>query len=311
MAETNVESNFQTIPVDQIAPAPHQARKVFDEKALKGLAESMRQEGLLQPITVRLIPEARRGGQLSALSTGSDANRSDGQGAQLCAPTYELISGERRLRAAKMLGWPAIDAKIIQTVSEGEAAAKGLIENLQREDLNPIEEARGFEDLNQLDPVYWTQEQIGKITGKGQTYVSESLRLLKLPAGIQDSIARAILTCSHGELLLRLPTPKQQESVAKMMEDGSWNVRKSEKYVNQVLNKIPKQKPAGQKGGYDPFSDLWPQLLSNRAIDAMGGWLVSYKNEHWNFSLSSKAAQTKEDLAKWFKQMNEAISKDQ
>src|SRR5579864_6482075 len=115
MAETTATSVFQSIAIDKIALSRHQARKVFDEEAIKGLAESMKQEGLLQPITVRLAGEA-----------------------------YELISGERRLRGAKLLGWPAIDAKVIQTLSEAEAAAKGLIENLQREDLNPIEEAQGF-----------------------------------------------------------------------------------------------------------------------------------------------------------------------
>ncbi len=198
MAETTVESNFQTIPVDQIKPSPHQARKVFDEEALKGLAESMKQEGLMQPIAVRKVGD-----------------------------TYELISGERRLRAAKLIGWPAIDAKIIKTVSEGEAAAKGLIENLQREDLNAIEEARGFEELNHLDPAYWTQEQIGKVTGKGQTYVSESLGLLRLPESVQDFIARAILSRSHGELLLRLPTPKQQEAVANLIVKHGWSVREA------------------------------------------------------------------------------------
>src|SRR5579871_1428732 len=157
MVEITAASAFQTFPVYHFASSPHQARKVFDEDALQALAESMKQEGLLQPITVRQVGDG-----------------------------YELISGERRLRAAKMIGWPVIDAKVIKTVSEGEAAAKGLIENLQREDLNAMEEARGFEDLNRLDPAYWTQEQIGKITGKGQTYVSESLGLLRLPESVQD-----------------------------------------------------------------------------------------------------------------------------
>jgi len=105
----------------------------------------MKQEGLLQPVTVRRAGE-----------------------------NYELISGERRLRAAKLLGWQSIDSKVIETVSEGEAAAKGLIENLQRENLNPIEEAQAFQDLIQLDPGYWSQDRIVDICGKSKTYVSRA-----------------------------------------------------------------------------------------------------------------------------------------
>src|SRR5437762_3128271 len=99
--------NYQVIPLEQIRPSSHQARKYFDEAKLKGLAESMKQEGQQQAITVREV----QGG-------------------------YELISGERRVRAAKLLGWTNLEAKIIKTASEAEAAAKGLVENIQREDLN-------------------------------------------------------------------------------------------------------------------------------------------------------------------------------
>src|SRR3954468_4067267 len=122
---------LQLVSVALIKPSPHQARKYFDEENLWKLAESLRQEGLIQPITVRkLLPMA--------------GDRED--------PGYELVSGERRLRAAKLLGWDMIEARIISVISEGEVAAKGLIENLQREDLNPVEEAEGFGQLNQVDP---------------------------------------------------------------------------------------------------------------------------------------------------------------
>src|SRR5882672_5570452 len=154
VAPESAKAEFQSILVDQVKPSRHQARKVFDEESIKGLAESMKQETLLQPITVRAVTRTEDSG--------------------LSPQSWELVSGERRLRAAKLLGWTAIDAKVIQTVSEGEAAAKGLIENLQREDLNPIDEASGFQELSQLDPIYWTQDQIVKITGKSKTFVSQS-----------------------------------------------------------------------------------------------------------------------------------------
>jgi ParB family transcriptional regulator, chromosome partitioning protein len=140
MAETTV-ALFQSIAVDQIRPAAHQARKTFDESSIKALAESMKQEGLLQPITVRIVTSDKWTviGNTQDPSNNSSPITDHGSPITGC---YELVSGERRLRAAKLLGWSAIDAKIVQTVSEAEAAAKGLVENLQREDLNPIEEAR-------------------------------------------------------------------------------------------------------------------------------------------------------------------------
>src|SRR5579864_2614663 len=124
-------ATYQSIPIDQITPSMHQARKDFNEEALKGLAESLKQEGLIEPIVVR---------------------QSNGG--------FELIAGERRWRAAKLLNWATIEAKIIQPVNEASAASKGLVENLQREDLNPIEEAEGFADQNKMDPVYWTHDEI-------------------------------------------------------------------------------------------------------------------------------------------------------
>ena len=140
-------SKLQLVSIAQIKPSPHQARKLFDEENLWKLAESLRQEGLIQPITVRqLLPIA--------------GDRED--------PGYELVSGERRLRAAKLLGWTMIEARVISVISEGEVAAKGLIENLQREDLNAIEESEGFLQLNNVDPTYWTHERIAQVTGKSR-----------------------------------------------------------------------------------------------------------------------------------------------
>src|SRR5258708_1019640 len=117
---------YPQILLDQIKPSPYQARKDFSPEELQGLPDSTKKEGLIQPIVVRRVNG-----------------------------TYQLVSGERRFRAAKLLNWAAIDAKVVETVSEGESAAKGLVENLQRQDLNPMEEAVGFQTLNHLDPSYW------------------------------------------------------------------------------------------------------------------------------------------------------------
>src|SRR5882672_4232733 len=139
--------------------------------------ESLRQEGLIQPITIRkLLPMA--------------GDRED--------PGYELVSGERRLRAAKLLGWDRIEARIISVISEGEVAAKGLIENLQREDLNPIEEAEGFQQLNNVDPTYWTHERIAHGTWKRRVYLTPSLAPMPLPKAIKEDVRRRTYTPGHG-----------------------------------------------------------------------------------------------------------------
>src|ERR1051325_1228114 len=138
-------------------------------------------------------------------------------------------------RAAKLLGWDFIDAKVISTISEGEAAAKGLVENLQREDLNPIEEAEGFQELNQLDRKYWTQERISAVCGKGKTYISESLRLLSLPEEVKQKVRTCELSRSHAELLLRLPNPERQVAFGEAMVKSGWSVREAEHHVNAEL----------------------------------------------------------------------------
>jgi ParB family chromosome partitioning protein len=211
------------IPIDKFLPSPHQARLVFDQEKLQSLANSMKEEGQLEPVLVK---------------------QKDG--------AYELIFGERRLRAARLAGLAFLDARIITPVSEAEATAKGLLENLQREGLTPIEEARGFQELNQLDSVYWTQAKIGDLTGKGQTYVSESLRLLKLPQEIQDDITRVILTRSHGELLTSLPTQEIQINMSKKIKEKGWSVRETEKQIALFLKEqgVEKNKKAKRDKPY-------------------------------------------------------------
>jgi ParB family chromosome partitioning protein len=125
---------IQQIPINQIRPSTHQVRKDFDEAGIKSLADSIEKEGLIQPVTVRKV---------------------DGG--------FELVAGERRFRAIKNLGRDTIEARIIETISEAAASANGLVENLQRKDLNPIEEAEGFSALNKMDPSYWTQEQMASV----------------------------------------------------------------------------------------------------------------------------------------------------
>jgi ParB family chromosome partitioning protein len=276
-------TSIQQIPVDQIHPSAHQVRKDFDEEGLKSLSDSIEKEGLIQPVTIRRM----------------------GNG-------YGLIAGERRLRAVKGLGWNSIEARIIDVPSEASASAKGLVENLQRQDLNPIEEAEGFAALNQMDPKYWTQEQIGQVAGRDKGYISRSIGLLGLPEPIKEKLRARNFSRSHAVEFLRLPSSDKQLEAMRTVESNKLSWEATRKMVDEMMSKNSSTKGGKSKkeksSDSDPFAAVWPQMQINRGIEAMGGWVVSYKNDHWNFSLSSTAIPTKEALAAWFKQMASALS---
>jgi ParB family chromosome partitioning protein len=274
-------STLQMIPLTQIKPSPHQARKYFDEENLWKLAESMRQEGLIQPITVRkLLPIA--------------GDRED--------PGYELVSGERRFRAAKLLGWTVLEARIISVISEGEIAAKGLIENLQREDLNPLEEAEGFSQLNQVDPTYWTHERVAQVTGKSRVYITQSLSLLRLPEAIKEDIRRRIYTRGHALEIARLPGPSLQLSVAKLVPDRLTR-EQTRKLIDSILlgkKSLKMTKPGVvstrilvDKAGDDPLADLWPNFILNPWVSSPGSIQVRYLgNWRWSFEVPGPSPET-------------------
>src|SRR5271154_3670305 len=146
-SRTRSSPSLEQLPLEKIFTSPHQMRKQFDPAALRDLARSMKQEGLIQPITVRKVGGA-----------------------------FELVVGERRLRAAHLLDWPTIDARVID-ISDEDAAVKGLIENLQRANLSPIEEAKGYKQLVDA-PYNLTQEAIAQRVGKSQTVIARALALL-------------------------------------------------------------------------------------------------------------------------------------
>jgi ParB family chromosome partitioning protein len=272
----------KAIPLSQIHPSPHQARKTFDTDNLRGLAESMKQEGLMNPVVVRKV-----------------------------AAGYELISGERRLRAAKLLGWHALEAKVIGTVSEAEAAAKGLIENIQREDLNTIEEAEGYKELNRLDPKYWTQNKIAQNCGKTQGHVSEFLRFLTLPEVVKGYIRRRILTAGHAAELIRIKKPNAQKKLAHRILKGKWSVMQTREAVDRKLGKKPfpasDSRPSKTQ---DPFAAQWPE----------GAWEVAYGPRKldglsetqepvncWSFVVPHTPEFSQEELAQWFRKMADAL----
>lgn len=193
------------IPVDRIAPNPYQPRKEFSKNALEELSASIKQYGVLQPINVRCIGDN----------------------------LYELISGERRLRATKLAGLQEIPAIVVEVV-EQDSAVIALIENLQREDLNFMEEAEGY--FNLINDHGITQEELAQKVGKKQSTIANKLRLLKLPKDIIQSILENGLTERHARALLKLPDETMQTKALKNIIKRQLNVKKTEEMIEKMLN---------------------------------------------------------------------------
>ena len=202
-AKEKVVNKVCLIPVEDVHPNPEQPRKHFDEEELRALSESIAENGLLQPIS--LLKEE------------------DG--------SYRIIAGERRYRACKMLGMPAVPS-IVCTVSSEDAVALALIENIQRSDLNCFEEAQAIENF--IEKLDLTQEQAAKKLGKSQSAVANKLRLLKLPEQVQKYLTEQGLSERHARALLRLPQ-EQILSAAREMVQQQMNVSQAEALVDALL----------------------------------------------------------------------------
>jgi ParB family chromosome partitioning protein len=208
-------TGFAVIPIDRVSANPHQPRSVFDEEALANLAASIVEVGVLQPIIVR---EAEEG-------------------------FYTLVAGERRWRAAKKVGLTEIPS-IIRESDDRSLLTEALIENLQREDLSPLEEATAYQEL--LEDFGLTHEEVGNRVGKSRSAITNSLRLLQLPAAIQGKLERGELSAGHARALLGLEDRKFAEHIAERAVEEGWSVRQVEDAVrarNQAVSgDHPKQR---------------------------------------------------------------------
>jgi ParB family chromosome partitioning protein len=203
------------LPIDAIAPNPQQPRKDFDNARLRELADSLRQSGLLQPVVVRKL----------------------GHG-------YQLVVGERRWRAAKLAGISQIPA-IIRDVTDVQSLELALVENLLREDLNPIEEAEAYQRL--LAEFGWTQEDLAHRVSRDRSTIANCLRLLKLPDAIQDDLRSGRLAMGHARALLALSSPLDQLKLRDEILAHSWSVRATEAGVQRrqikPLRRPPRRSP--------------------------------------------------------------------
>ena len=205
----------RSIEVRKIVPNPCQPRRIFEPEGLRELAASIASHGVLQPITVRRV-----GG------------------------LYELIAGERRLRATKMAGLVQIPAIVVEA-DEEESAVLALIENIQRQDLSYIEEALGYQRLAR--EYHMTQEEIAQMMGKTQSAVANKLRILRLCDEVKQILAEYGLPERHARALLRLTDEKQQVQAAMQMAEKGMNVREAESYIEQLLQQEPQKEQAAQR----------------------------------------------------------------
>lgn len=200
--------NVIQVTVTNISPNPQQPRKQFDNAQLEDLASSIREHGIIQPLI---------------LVQGNTSNR------------YTLIAGERRLRAAKLAGLTEVPA-IVRTVTEQEQLEFAIIENVQREDLNPLERARAYQSL--LESFSLTHDDIARRVGKSRVSVTNTLRLLNLPAVAQEALANGEISEGHARALLGLPNTRSIEAALDSVLSLNLNVRQTEALVSKLVGKV-------------------------------------------------------------------------
>lgn len=238
-------SALQEIPITQIRPNPHQPRKHFDEETLSSLAASIQELGVLQPVLVR--------------TEGDDE--------------YELIAGERRWRAAKRAGLQTVPA-LVRTVSELESVEQALVENLHRQDLNPLEEAAAYQQL--IEDFGLTHEQLATRVGKSRASITNVLRLFQLPATVQRLVGEGQLSAGHAKALLGTPDRAFQESLARKVVTEGLSVRSTEEAI-RLRNELgqterrPRVAAAERDPGYAELEAFLSEYLSTRVQVAPKG----------------------------------------
>ena len=232
-ADNSSGDRLTTVAVKDIQPGRYQARVQIDDEALQELADSIKAQGVIQPVIVREHGLSR----------------------------YELIAGERRWRASQLAGLTEIPV-VIKTISDETALAMGLIENLQRENLNPIEEAQGLKRL--ADEFGLTHETIAKAVGKSRSAISNSLRLLSLPEPVQEMLYQRRLEMGHARALLTLPVVEQLELAQKAVKNG-WSVREVERR-SQIAHQNKQSEP--KKNAASDISRLNDLLTERLGVNA-------------------------------------------
>ncbi len=237
-------ASFAEIAIDQIVPNTKQPREVFDEDDLKELSASIKEVGVLQPVVVRSIPATGRSEKLQEFLADKPEAR------------YELIMGERRLRASELAGETTIPA-IIRETEDGDLLRDALLENLHRAQLNPLEEASAYQQL--MADFGATQEELAKRIARSRPQIANTLRLLKLPPSVQKKVAAQVITAGHARALLSLSTPEEMERLAERIVAEGLSVRTTEEIVRLGKAKATPRPRARQQR---PLSQLGESVVS-------------------------------------------------
>lgn len=222
MLENNVDDmvSTSTLNINEIIPNKEQPRKTFDQTALEELADSIRQHGVLQPLLVRPLPNG----------------------------AYQLVAGERRWRASRLAELKEVPV-IIKELTDTEAMEIAIIENLQREDLNPIEEAEGLQTL--IDKCGFTQEEVATSVGKSRPAITNALRLLKLPEDVREMTKKGEISAGHARALLSFDSPALMQEVAAKIVSDKLTVRDVEKLAKRPKTAETKKAPRRRDSIYD------------------------------------------------------------
>ncbi|MCG1473426.1 ParB/RepB/Spo0J family partition protein [Staphylococcus epidermidis] len=216
----NNDDSVQFIALELIRPNPYQPRKTFEEERLNDLASSIQQHGILQPIVLRQTVQG-----------------------------YYIVVGERRFRASKLAGLTEVPA-IIKELSDEDMMELAIIENLQREDLNAIEEAESYKKM--MTDLNITQQEVARRLGKSRPYIANMLRLLQLPKNVAQMVQHGVLSSAHGRTLLTLKDASKIKKTAKKAAQESWSVRYLEEYVNGLVSKYISMKLDKETKGSKP-----------------------------------------------------------
>ena len=232
----NQKQGLTEIPIEQIGPGPFQPRKQIDESQLNELAQSIKVQGVIQPIVVRerAIADSHTGVR------------------------FEIIAGERRWRATQIAGLENIPA-VIRTIADSEAVAVALIENIQRENLNPLEEANAFQRL--IIEYEMSHQEVANSVGRARASITNTLRLLDLPSSVQELVNKKMLTMGHARALLSIEDRGMQLEVANLIVEKGLSVREAEGLVRKI---VEKKKPNQQKTTVDPDIQRLEKDLTNR-----------------------------------------------
>jgi len=272
-------SALREVPIGSIRPNTRQPRTYFDEEAMSSLAASIRELGVLQPVLVKELPGETE--------------------------TYELIAGERRWRAARRAGLQTIPVLAQTATGEVQSLEQALVENLHREDLNPLEEAAAYQQL--IDDFSFTHEQVAKRVGKSRAAVTNTLRLLQLPAGVQRALADSTISAGHARALLGTPDRALQEGLVGRIISEGLTVRAVEDEIRQAQEALAPPPASGTTNGTTRRSG--PKRLPEPGLLELEELLAAFLNTRVKVDLKNRKGRlviefaTLEDLERIYRTM--------